>query len=157
MAFAAQQAPKPVQEAKAKAFWVAVEGMPLAAIKMACQKWIRGECGNSDHGFAPAPPQFLAAVKQSRDEAMACASALEEISRIEIIDESFNENSQKAEEMRIRIGGMMQDLAKGMKTKPEDPVLDDDGLEELKRKTIESLQEYQAAEETVKAVKGRDK
>lgn len=111
LSFNAQQMNEAGAKARARGYITALEDLPAWAIAEACRRWLRGEAGEQNYNFAPAPPILRKAAESAAELVDHQLTALERLLSAKVVDDPEEFSAEHCEDMRERLAVVFREAA----------------------------------------------
>jgi hypothetical protein len=118
LSFAGQQMNEAGARARARGYITALEDLPAWAIAEACRCWLRGEAGEHNYNFAPAPPILRKIAESMASRVDTQMAMLERLLSAKIVEDPQEFSAEHCETMRGRLAEVFREVAKP-KAKPQ--------------------------------------
>lgn len=112
LSFAGQHMNEAGAKARARGYITALEDLPAWAIAEACRRWLRGEAGDQNYNFAPAPPILRKIAESVTSVVDNQLSVLERLLSAKIVEDPEEFSAEHCENMRGRLAEVFREVGK---------------------------------------------
>lgn len=106
LSFSSQAMNEAGAKARARGYIVALEDLPAWAIAEACRLWLRGEAGEANYNFAPAPPVLRKIANTIASRVDHQRSVLERLLNAKIVEDEPQFDDRHCETMRAQLAAL---------------------------------------------------